>query len=622
MSASRPFATCCVQSMQPTEPPPSKRTPRSAKATDVGHPASPHPPTSPYSASVVASRCAAAAAAFATGRLDAEIAANPRLRETLAAAGLDLDDPRLRQRPDSRFDSCSATPSHRQTGSAAASSHRSPRSSRHGAPPASSHRAASVPMKDIGGSETAARALCHHDFEAVEDPGWIEPRTARERELQFKLRAALQALHLCRDELKRRAAVALPSDLAAMPADASATGGTGAPINAYAARLGEAKPDWSLALRWRLTSELRGELDACERGWRADRQRHLEEVVRLERALAKEQQEKEAAVTRLTKDIITMQRNYASESVQGKTIWAILKPEIRHAERAHEWHADVLQREIDRLNTERSEATGTLQIEVVHLRDALCHMQEDLADEKARKQLMRDQLTTEVERLQVVLSETRRELEDATATASASRVELRRQLREAAEEADRTRLRLEKDVEEQTSLKVHIQTTLSGEVERLRVEKEKQAKAAKMALMQSEVRRVAETATLQARVTHLRELQQEALQWLPASETRSKLYMSSMKVDKPDSPYIRGDTPDRASSSGSVTPTPTTMPNSAPKKRLKSAFQKAKAEAPAAAPMYTPAVPRPAPVLSSNVIRVPSVDYSGQLSSASGARPV
>ena len=152
-----------------------------------------------------------------------------------------------------------------------------------------------------------------------------------------------------------------------MPADASATGGKGAPINAYAARLGEAKPDWSLALRWRLTSELRGELDACERGWRADRQRHLEEVVRLERALAKEQQEKEAAVTRLTKDIITMQRNYVSESVQGKTIWAILKPEIRHSERAHEWHADVLQREIDRLNSERSEATGTLQIEVVHL---------------------------------------------------------------------------------------------------------------------------------------------------------------------------------------------------------------------------------------------------------------
>ena len=351
----------------PPAPPPSQRTPRSAKATDVGNPASPHPPTSPYGASVVASRCAAAAAAFATGRLDAEIAANPRLRETLAAAGLDLDDPRLRQRPDSRFDSCSATPSHRQTGSAAASSHRSPRSSRSGAPPASSHRSASVPMKDIGGSETAARALCHHDFEAVEDPGWIEPRTARERELQFKLRAALQALHLCRDELKRRAAVALPSDLAAMPADASATGGKGAPINAYAARLGEAKPDWSLALRWRLTSELRGELDACERGWRADRQRHLEEVVRLESALAKEQQEKEAAVTRLTKDIITMQRNYVSESVQGKTIWAILKPEIRHSERAHEWHADVLQREIDRLNSERSEATGTLQIEVVHL---------------------------------------------------------------------------------------------------------------------------------------------------------------------------------------------------------------------------------------------------------------
>lgn len=243
-------------------------------------------------------------------------------------------------------------------------------------------------------------------------------------------------------------------------------------------------------------------------------------------------------------------------------------------------------------------------------------MKEDLADEKARKQLMRDQLTTEVERLQVVLSETRRELEEATATASASRVELRRQLREAAEEADRTRLRLEKDVEEQTSLKMHIQTKLSGEVERLRVEKEKQAKAAKLALMQSEMRRVDETATLQARVTHLRELQQEALQWLPASETRSKLYMSSMKVDKPDSPYIRGDPPDRASSSGSVTPTPTTTPISVPKKRLKSAFQKAKAEAPAAAPMYTPAVPRPAPVLSSNVIRVPSVDYSGQLSSS------
>ena len=150
---------------------------------------------------------------------------------------------------------------------------------------------------------SAARALLHPDYGDEEDEyEWVEPRTHRERLLQLKLSRTMQALHRCRDELRRRAGVVFEHE-AVDKSD---------------------KPDWSLALRFRLTSELRAALEQSESGWRADRKRHLEEVARLEAELKRERDDKHAATTRLTKELVSLQRMYASESMQGRVIWAIL----------------------------------------------------------------------------------------------------------------------------------------------------------------------------------------------------------------------------------------------------------------------------------------------------------
>ena len=124
-------------------------------------------------------------------------------------------------------------------------------------------------------------------------------RSAREKALHSKVAKAQKQLHRTREELRRRSADK------------------------------DAKPDWTLALRFRLTAELRAELEAIETGWRADRQRHMGEVEGLQRTLSQLRAEKEASVTRLVKDLVELQRLHAHEASRGQITWDLLKAEVR-----------------------------------------------------------------------------------------------------------------------------------------------------------------------------------------------------------------------------------------------------------------------------------------------------
>ena len=53
-------------------------------------------------------------------------------------------------------------------------------------------------------------------------------------------------------------------------------------------------------------------------------------------------------------------------------------------------------------------------------------------------------------------------------------------------------------------------------------------------------RRIAETHTLNARITQMRQLQQEALAYVPSGKGRQMLWMESLKSSKPSSMSIRG----------------------------------------------------------------------------------
>ena len=502
-----------------------------------------HPSRSSSSAAAVAQR-RTAAAAVASGRFDAALAANPALREQLASMGIDLDAARRAAEqskassPASRFASYSTSPRFRGGG---------------GGPPASSRRSASSSIKDIGGANTAARALLHPDFVEEEEP-WVEPRTQRERELHLKLNRTLQALHRCRDELRSRAAVALPSDAAA-----------GVPTEAASAspRGGEPKPDWSLALRFRLTSELRAELEQMETGWRADRQRHLDEVARLERALSKERTDKEQAVTQLTKDLIVLQRMYASESVQGRAMWAVLTPEIRHAERAHEWHTDQLKSQNDELRLILAQQTTALQEELARQKAALATALEDLADERARTQQMQATHARETERLQATLDGRMRDLEDSRQQHRTDVNELRRQVRRGEDELEQVRRTLTTELAGTRQNAERTERELRSEIEHLHAQQREQQAVAKAALVASEQRRLAEGRTLSARVSHLRQLQQEALEFIPSGPGRQMLYMESLKATKPDSPYTRGMDPPGAKGAAAGPAAPSAPPKAA-----------------------------------------------------------
>ena len=91
----------------------------------------------------------------------------------------------------------------------------------------------------------------------------------------------------------------------------------------------------------------------------------------LQRTVTQLRAEKEASVTRLVKDLVELQRRYALESVQSKAIWAILRPEIREVEKAHEAHAEALEARVQESESLRSQETLALQRELGRVQGAV-----------------------------------------------------------------------------------------------------------------------------------------------------------------------------------------------------------------------------------------------------------
>ena len=89
---------------------------------------------------------------------------------------------------------------------------------------------------------------------ALTSDEWVEPRSPREQDLQVRLLRTQKELHRARSELARR------TEAHAERQKKDSTG-----------KAEEGKPDWTLALRYRLTAELRAEMNRLETGWAADR---------------------------------------------------------------------------------------------------------------------------------------------------------------------------------------------------------------------------------------------------------------------------------------------------------------------------------------------------------------
>ena len=366
------------------------------------------------------------------------------------------------------------------------------------------------------GGHTAARASHHRDFGSTETQPCVNPRTDREKQLSAKLERQQQALHRAKDELKRRSAAA------------------------ESARQQE-KPDWSLALRFRLTSELRAEIDQMEYGWRADRKRYMSEIEALTKQLATTRQEKEAAVTKLMKEVVAVKRLYAVESVQGKAIWSVLKPEIRQAEKERQFHADALQAEVDRVQAMRSQETAALQSEVSRLREALTSALEDVQDERTHKHQQHVTLTTEISRLQGNVDKLTDELETSRQAHQRDTLDARREVRQVREELASTREKLTRQCDLLAAAKEHAECELTAEVARVTTQKVQAEAEMRQALHEAEQRRQADVAVLNSRVAQLRQLQQEALSFIPSGPGRQMLFLESLKsTSKPSSMSRRG----------------------------------------------------------------------------------
>lgn len=329
-------------------------------------------------------------------------------------------------------------------------------------------------------------------------------RTERELQLERKRLRSQQALSRTREEVRLRYQQSKAAEDAAAAAE---------------------KPDWSLALRFRLTAELRAELEQMEASWRSDRLRHMDEVATLERALADVRFDKEEAVTRLRREQLDLQRTYAVDSAQGKAIWGILKPELRHAEKLHEAHVEVLRRELEEERAVRERQTMALHSDLDRHKAALAQALDDLADERARREGQHKTSSAEIERLQSDIRRVSKELNESREAHRNDVSVLRTEARTVGVELETTRRQLVEENHALSASKELCVDTLTAEVARLSEARSQQAAEAEARLAEAECRRRAETASLAARVTHLRQAQQEALEHIPKGKGRQLLYL-------------------------------------------------------------------------------------------------
>lgn len=332
---------------------------------------------------------------------------------------------------------------------------------------------------------------------------WVEPRTPREETLQLKLLKAQKELHRARSELARR-------------------------HEHSAERHGKeehGKPDWTLALRYRLTAELRAELTRLEEGWAGDKKRAEATIHTLQTTLESTKSEKEAMVTRLLKEVLELQRLYASANAQREAYAAALVPEVRQAEREHREHAAVLQQRLEDVDTARHAEVGRLKKEVGRLQAALTGVSEDLEDERGRKRSQHASMSMETSTLRDTILKLSEELASSQSQHARDVGVLKKRISAVEVEHAQSVESLKRQLAIVSAEKASETGELARALQHLKAAKERNEAQLKADLEHKELQRKAETSALQARVRHMRELQQQALAHV-TGKARQMLYVA------------------------------------------------------------------------------------------------
>ena len=301
--------------------------------------------------------------------------------------------------------------------------------------------------------------------------------------------------------------------------------------------------DWTLALRFRLTAELRAEIDSMSAAWEADRNAAKAKQADLEKLLERLKRDKELTCSRLMQEITELQRLYARTGAEREMMIEVLRPEIRAAELDHVRHQDELEREIARLEGLRISETQKLKAEVGRLNAALTGVCEDLAEERQRKKALQASMGMEIERLRADGERLTSELAQSQMLHAKDVAELRADRNNLAVELQHTKESLTREIGEERDAKDKQAKELSEALLYLKAKKEQNEARLTSELKATEDRRKAEVQALNGKVKHLRTLQQQALDTVvKGGKARQAAFMESLKTPgKKDSPYWRGD---------------------------------------------------------------------------------
>jgi hypothetical protein len=354
----------------------------------------------------------------------------------------------------------------------------------------------------------------------------------REQELMAKLARSQQALQRAREELKRRG-------------DYHAAGGGGGNAKAGAPE----KPDWSLALRYRLTAELRSELASVQASWQAEQKASAAKVHALQASLDAVTREKEAMVSRLLQEVLELQRLFAAVSAQREAMWATLRPEIRNAEKEHEAHVEELRDEFSAADSARAAECARLRADVGRLNAALTGVCEDLEDERRRRKQQTESSGREIERLRGDVERLTSELGLSQQMHARDVGQLRSAKTALEVEMEQTRASMTRSLENVTTEKEQQASELSDALRVLRQRGEEREASLQSRLEQTKLEASVEASALRARITHMRELQRLAHVGHDGTARQALILDSLKETDRRESPYWRGDRPPRPSTS-------------------------------------------------------------------------
>ena len=343
---------------------------------------------------------------------------------------------------------------------------------------------------------------------ALTSDEWVEPRSPREQDLQVRLLRTQKELHRARSELARR------TEAHAERQKKDSTG-----------KAEEGKPDWTLALRYRLTAELRAEMNRLETGWAADKRSYTKTLTELQSKFERTKTEKEAMISRLLKEVLELQRLYARANAQREMFHVIDSTEIRNAERERETHVEMLTEQLERFKSGSASEHAKLVGEVGRLSAALAGVSEDLEAEREKKRQQKATMSMEIEKLRADVANLTEELAQSQSLHQQDTAELRREKSSLEVELASHRSDMTKQYAVLASEKEREVRELSTALKLLKVQKDKTEAALKADIEHKELQRKAETSALTARVKHMRELQQHALAHVKG-EARKMFYVA------------------------------------------------------------------------------------------------